>query len=297
MIVSLVAGMTPLRRTKMRTEHNPTNFDPTNYEVVDYLDNKRPEYRGQLVEHFVIEVKAWEAEMEMVLGSDWRAKMHRCIHCGNGSVRWITAVRHLPTDTVVVFGADCTARLGFADRMTFKLALLKSRADTATKTLKAYLAKEAYLNEHPELRTAIEEAKNPVHARNTFAADVVSKFERFGSLSEAQLNALTKSLQRDYEFEARRLAEASEAKGDAPSGRVEVCGRVLTVKEVETGFGFSKKMLLKLENNAKVWLTVPSGSDVNRDDVVRVKATFTVSRDDKHFAFGSRPTGLEKVSA
>lgn len=69
------------------------------------------------------------------------------------------------------------------------------------------------------------------------------------------------------------------------------------LKLYESDFGETLKMTLKLANNARVWLTVPSGATVNRGDKVSVTATFTRSDKDVSFAFGKRPTGIEVESA
>lgn len=83
----------------MSTAHNPVNFNPADYDVVDYIDNKRPVFLGIYAENFAAalsayeeEVKAWEADNARLFGADWRGKIHRCIHCGNGNVRWIVAL-------------------------------------------------------------------------------------------------------------------------------------------------------------------------------------------------------------
>jgi hypothetical protein len=83
--------------------------------------------------------------------------------------------------------------------------------------------------------------------------------------------------------------EATEVKGNAPEGRQTVTGVVLSTKVVEGAFGVTKKMLVKLENNSRVWVTVPGGSGIERDQTVTFTATFEVSKDDKSFAFGKRP--------
>ena len=117
--------------------------------------------------------------------------------------------------------------------------------------------------------------------------DVLSKLDRYGSLSVAQVEHVIKALARDRERAARIAAEANEPKGDAPTGRVEVTGRVLSVQVRENGFGLVTKMLLKLENNSKVWVTAPAG--VEAGTTITVRATFEQSRDDRSFGFGKRP--------
>ncbi len=284
----------------MSTIHNPVNFNPADYEVQDYLDNKRPPYYGQDLEHHKQEVLWWEKSMAATLGPDWRAKMHHCIHCGNGSVRWITATKHIPTGEVVVFGAICTARLGFADKHAFKLAQLQAKAEAGHARMKVWKQREEFVATHPEVATALEQAKQPVHAKNTFVQDVLGKLNQYGSLSDRQVAAVVQSLARDLERVARQAVEVTEVKGDAPSGRTTVTGLVLTIKQQASSFapgGFVTKMLVKLANNAKVWLTVPSKATIVRGDTVTVTATFEVSKDDKHFAFGSRPFLVSRVPA
>lgn len=276
----------------MSTIHNPKHFEPSDYEIVDTLDNRRPVYYGQGVESFEEEVKWWEADMLRVYGPDWRKKIHHCVHCGNGNVRWITAAKHVPSGDVVTFGVDCTERLGFANRNAFKLAQLKSKAEAGHARIKLWKEREAFVAANPEIGEALAKIKEPVHAKNWFAIDVLSKLDRYGSLSERQVAAVLASLKRDVEFAARKAAEAAEVKGDAPEGRVEVSGVVVGLKVYESAFGDTLKMTLKLANNAKVWLTVPSKATVERGDKVTVTATFKRSDKDASFAFGKRPTGI-----
>lgn len=280
---------------KTPTVHNPTHFEPAHYEVLDYLDNKRPEYFGQPVELWREEIAFWEADMARTFGPNWRAKIHHCVHCGNGNVRWITAVQHQPSGEVVVFGADCTERLGFTNRQAWKLAQLKSKAEAGHARLKVWKARERFLEANPAIVAAMAQAKTPAHAGNTFVADVLAKLDRYGNLSEAQVAAVVKSLARDLETAARKAAEALEVKGDAPEGRQTVTGTVLSVKGQDTDFGFVVKMLVKLENNSKVWLTVPAGADLVRGDLATFTATFERSRDDRSFGFGKRPRMVNVV--
>lgn len=275
--------------------HNPTNFEPANYEVADYLDNRRPEYCGQDPALWAEEIKFWEADMERALGPDWRRKSHRCVHCGNTNVRWITAVNHLPTGDVVVFGADCTERLGFANRQAFKLAQLKAKAEAGHAKMKIWKARVAFLEANPAFAAAVEQAKNPVHAKNSFVADVITKLNVYGSLSERQVAAVIASLARDIEYAARKANEVAEVKGDAPNGRATVSGVILSVKDYESDFGVTTKMLVKLDNNSRVFVTRPAKTDANKGDRITFTATFTPKAEDKSFAFGKRPTFISSA--
>jgi hypothetical protein len=281
----------------MNTVHNPTHFEPRDYEVEDYLDNRRPQYCGGPAEAHAQEVKWWQEEMVRTFGADYHRKIHRCIHCGNGTVRWITAVRHIPTNEVVVFGSDCTKRLGFADKHAFKLAQLQARADARKVRFTIWNQRQAFLAEHPAIAQALLDIEQPMHAKNTFVKDVLAKLDQYGSLSDRQVEAVVKSLARDVEYAARKTVEATEAKGDAPSGRAEVTGTVLSTKWVETDFGSTQKMLVKIENGARVWVSVPGKETIERGDTITVRATWTPSKDDKSFGFGSRPHLVRRVPA
>lgn len=274
------------------TVHNPTNFDPAQYDVLDYLDGKRPQYYGQGLEAFEGEVKFWEAEMATAFGADWKSKnVRKCVHCGHNPLRWLTVVKYLVTGETVVFGADCTARLAFVDQKTFKLAQLQAK-DAANKVrIKVWNAREAFLKANPVFAAAIA----AYTGTNPFVKDVVAKLGHYGSLSERQVSAVLSAIARD----AQKAVEVIEVKGDAPVGRQTVTGTILSTKLVEGYYGNTLKMLLKLENGSRVWLTVPAKAAADKGDIITVTATFDVSKDDKSFAFGSRPSlvGVVKAAA
>jgi len=279
---------------KIPTVHNPTNFDPAQYDVLDYLDGKRPAYFGQGIEAHEEEVKWWEADLARYFGADWKSKnIRKCVHCGHNPLRWLTVVKHVPTGDTVVFGADCTKRLEFIDQKTFKLAQLQAK-DAANKVrIKVWNQREAFLKANPVFAAAIADYTGT----NSFVKDVVAKLGLYGSLSERQVAAVLSAIARDAQKAQAQAAEATEVKGDAPTGRVTVTGTVLATKLVESIYGATLKMLLKLENNSRVWLTVPSKATINRNDTVTITASFEVSKDDKSFSFGKRPSLVKVVPA
>lgn len=177
--------------TTMATLHNPVNFEPRDYIVEDYLDNQRPQYCGQPIEVLEREIRAWEVEMQRIFGDGWISKIHRCIHCGNSNVRWITAVRHVPSGDVVTFGSDCTKRLGFADKMAFKLAQLQARAEARKVRFTIFHERQAFLAAHPAIVEAIACIDEPVHASNSFVKDVLAKLDHYGSLSEREVEDIS----------------------------------------------------------------------------------------------------------
>lgn len=96
---------------------------------------------------------------------------------------------------------------------------------------------------------------------------------------------------------AKQLADAIAAnyvlptieKGDAPTGKAIVTGKIVKIKTIDTGYGIQHKMMVQMDNGATVWGTLPAFlSESNEGDTVAFKATFEAS--DKPFhAFFKRP--------
>lgn len=141
---------------------------------------------------------------------------------------------------------------------------------------------ETHIN--PELAAALAEfeAHPELHAKNQFAIDVIDKYRRYGTVTAAQVTHLTKSLARDREM-------ASRPGVLAPEGYVVVTGTVVSVKPKDTAYGRVLKMLVKLDDGAKVYASVPKGHTISAGDVVTFSATFKRSDTDPAFSFGSRP--------
>lgn len=299
-----------------RTIHNETNFKPEEYEVLEYLDNQPPKmfmplyFFGMNMVEYEEQVTAarteyearraqWNAEMDQYFPHrrEEQPSIHKCTHCGNTQVRYIVAVRHVPTNQNVVFGDVCVERLGFANHNAFKAAQLRAKAAQGNASVAVYNKRLKFLDAHPDFKTVLDnpvEIGHPVHAKNGFLADILAKFNKYGYLSENQVNAFLKSVVRDHEFAARRAQEAAIPKGRAPTGRVVITGELVKVKTVTDQRGFnSTKMTLKLSNGARVYMTMPSSYDYAsypEGSKVAVRATITASRDDQSFGFGKRPT-------
>lgn len=284
--------------------HQAVSFHPEQYEVLDYLDNKPPQFcppgfacpqhiLDAALDAYRADRKAWSDMMQAYFphrgeGCD----IHHCTHCGNGNVRYIVAVRHVPTNQHVIFGSDCVERLGFANQSAFKAAQIRARAEAGNARMAAYVARLKFLEEHPELKAALEalNLEDPIHARNNFLRDLVHKFNQYGNLSERQLECFFESIQRDKDYAAKKAVEATEVKGPLPVGnRVEFTGVILSSRQQESDFGPVTKILVKLDNNSKVWMTCPSAASPDKGNRYTFRATVEASKDDSHFGFGKRP--------
>lgn len=96
-------------------------------------------------------------------------------------------------------------------------------------------------------------------------------------------------------IEAKREAERA-LKGPAPEGRIQVKGKILSIKIVNVGSrfygdpGVETKMIVQLENLSTVHGTLPmSLQDASKGDTVQFTAKFTPAEEDKTHAFFSRP--------
>lgn len=291
--------------------HHAVNFHPEDYEVLDYLDNRPPSFEefapffGAPAGSYEAARKAhdaaraaWNAEMDLYFPHrrEQQPSIHHCTHCGNGNVRYIVAVRHNPTGQNVVFGSDCVVRLNFKNQSDFKAAQVRARAEAGNARMAAYAARVQFLAVNPAVQAAIEDLTNKpeAHARNDFARDILNKFNHYGEMSQRQAECFVSSLKRDHEFAAKRAAADAEPKGPLPTGRQEFDGEILSVQVRESQYGPVKKILVKLENNSKVWMTLPAAaSSASRGEKMRFRATLEVSKDDPSFGFGKRPTVVE----
>ena len=129
----------------------------------------------------------------------------------------------------------------------------------------------------------------------------MEKFRKYAELSDRQIEAVKAALIRDAEWAAKKAAEyAKNPAKDAPSGRVEVTGEILSVKVRETEFFSTLKMIVKTTDGWKLWVTVPEsimGIDERLSGKhVTMRVTVTPSNDDPKFAFGKRPSKAVLVS-
>lgn len=302
--------------TQTENQHSVANFRPEEYEVLDYLDNQRPRYVGQSIEGWEAEIRMWKEHIRryfptaacVTTGNVQQLpehNIHKCRHCGQTNVRYIVAVRHTPTGTNLVFGDICVEHLGFPNYSAFRAAQNRARAAQGNANLRAYRQRMEFLETHPALKAVFEtgEVTNPVHERNTFVKDIIAKFNKYGVLSERQVECFLNSLQRDHDFVQRRAQLQREDElarltaTPAAAGRQTVEGKIISVKNMDAAFGgFRWKMLVRLTTGSKVWCSIPSNlvrETANpqelREKCIRFSVTLTPKPEDPLFAWGSRP--------
>jgi hypothetical protein len=90
--------------------------------------------------------------------------------------------------------------------------------------------------------------------------------------------------------------DAAHANGeDAPEGRQVITGTLLTLKYQESHYGETLKMLVQDDRGFRVWGSVPSSLDANRNDRIQFTAAITQSDKDSKFGFFKRPTKAQII--
>lgn len=222
----------------------------------------------------------------------------KCTACGASFV-YGEVWKHEPTGEHIHVGHICGEKYGFmVDRSAFELAAGRHRQATATQLKRQMNAKKRadFLAEHPGLEEALK-------IDHYIIKDIADRFTQWCSISEKQVALVMKI--------ARELAnpKPEEVHVDAPVGQQTFTGRVVSVKSVEGYYGWTTKMLVKVEQDGGCWLawgTAPAKLlDAARDHgcnlkgcLVEVTANLTRGND-RYFALTKRPRGtiIEFASA
>ena len=199
--------------------------------------------------------------------------------------------------SLIVIGEDCLDNR-FDNVTAFDFKQLREDAKAKAAATRSMERKNTALKENPGLAAGYD-------STNSFVQDVMRRFDRKGEITERQLAAVLKTIERDAERAEREAVWATEAElaADAPTGKVTVTGEIISTKWQESMYGSTHKMILKTETGWKLYVTVPSSVYDSSDSSlpitgkhVTLTATVTPSDDDPKFAFGKRPTKAKLVS-
>lgn len=213
----------------------------------------------------------------------WAHTGYTCYECsgtGKGKIR-----------TVKVYSAEKLAKLNAATEKRDAKKLAAQFAEAEIESQRKAAARAALLAANPGLETALQTG----HA---ICRDLAERLTTYGSLSTAQI-ALAFKLAAD-------AAAPKPVKLDVPGGRHAIEGTILSVKEAESDFGITWKMLVEVETpegSYRVFGTVPRsictydicGKGIEAFKGRRVKLTATVQPKEPGFGFYSRPTGAQLV--
>jgi hypothetical protein len=209
----------------------------------------------------------------------------RCDHCG-AHISYGAILHHLPTGTHIHVGEICLDnRFSLA---TAEFQQLRKQAQLDRERQHLFVAWNEYKATHDAPWDALEALQND------FVKDVLGKGRRYGYLSDRQLAAIVRVADGAAKYEAakaERLANPTP-KAPVPEGRVVIEGKIVSAKNVETDFGWVRKILVVVTdaNGAEYKVYGNAGSSFNaceRGDIIRFTATVTAKEFD--FGFFSRP--------
>lgn len=207
-------------------------------------------------------------------------------------------------------GCDCVFKTCWKDD-TLRQEVRKAQRDVqrATQTAKREARRAeiraARVAEAPkraqrfmDLNPGLEQA---LQLDNDVVRDIAGKLQEWGDLSPRQIEYVWALYAKAYGPQL-----PPEVNVPAPTGRVTVCGVVVSTRTTEGMYGIQHKMVVKVTNAKRevwlVWTTIPSNlygynvaeygvrhSDELKGCSVKFDATLEPGRD-AHFAFGKRPT-------
>lgn len=292
----------PATRTDV---HRPSRMDPADYTEVGYTDRHSeeggtwidPDYRDR----------------------DWAeapfAERGGCDHCGQ-RIRFCVHYYHAPSDSIVTVGEQCATRMSLDSRERLehqRLAEAEGRKARVAK-LRETGCVDWLLTWHES------DPKDRFPKHDQFYSSLASQAVNHGTLSERQLAALAKSVERTQEWqrqnEAERASEPDPSPVPSTDERVEVVGKIISSKTKETPYGTRFVMTVLDDRGFKVWGTQPESLEVkcpqdeggwiqhedgefyrpaDRGDRVRFTAALERSDRDESFGFFKRPTKAEVV--
>lgn len=274
--------------TLSRTDiHRPSaaEFDPQAYRLVGVCDAKFPA-------DFSAELSGY------TLGN---GSACNCGHCG-ARIRYSAVLAHDESREYIHVGEIC---LDNRFRGLTKAEFQRLREEARLNRERAGLEEriDSLIEEHPILQRLLNG-----EGQSLFLQDVRRKFVASGRLSDRQIAAVQRAYDgeaRRAQWEAERKARAAELRAagvEAPTGRVEVEGKIISSKQHGSWFGRryveSVKITILTDAGWKCWVTLPDSLKSDESEVgrrIRLTATLTKSDRDPAFCFGKRPSNAEFI--
>jgi len=291
------------RRTDV---HAPAagGFDPAAYRLVGCYDSGCPLSNLELAE---VRTQLSGDGYQLGAGSGCQ-----CGHCGT-AIRYSALLARDDVREYIHVGEVCLDnRFRGLTKAEFKRLRETARLNRERATFEERV--DALVEQHPHLQRLLN--NDDVVRGSSFLADVRRKFVESGRLTDNQIAAVKRAFEGEErrqqwakeraERQAKFAAEkaALQAAGvQAPEGRVEVEGEIVSVKwhESNIGYGYGRrsagayKIVVKTDAGWSCWATLPSelaaeGAATAKGRRIQFTATLTRSDRDPTFAFGKRPT-------
>lgn len=264
-----------------------------------------------------------------------------CRVCGqNHGNRFWGFFEHLPTGDVIQVGSKCAAKVGLADRAALeevrahegrKLAIERGHrlagdpaAQRAIEWCWRQVGEDAEVSKDGTHVLPRAELMNPGGFAIDFACDVLARFNRTATLSDAQVALVHKIEREDAERAARKAAEPEPQPipADVLTGRAQIAGTILSLKWKDDPYGGRFVTTIRDDRGFKVWgnatdpilaAAYPQAGEgwaahdesqgafiayrIRKGTLIRVAftAAVTASNDDETFGFFKRPTKVEAI--
>lgn len=212
-----------------------------------------------------------------------------CDHCGT-NLRYVAVMKHTPTMTLIKVGETCLDNR--FELATPEFHRLRKAAKLNRERVKLSEKRDAFLSV-PENREAFDFCEARVAAGdygfNGFYHNFTHSVNRYGDASEKFVTAILRAKKRDEEFAAKRAFEALTAAPVVEGKAVQITGKVLSTKFQDNAYGGRLVMTVADDRGFKVWGSVPSGVQPEKDDRITFIASVEKSDRDETFGFFKRP--------
>lgn len=310
----------------MRTDiHRPSVIQPEDYEFIGcryYGD-------GMADWNFLrAELDRIQAHMKQT-GGKYSSHEHggSCFICG-AHANSLAVYYHRKTNKYIQCGEICAHNLDMADndlnvfklKVRAELDLAKGKAATQKWLAKIGLTQAWDLQDHELLFAPMAEyldAKindlvdfnwNRSDARlfldkKRILTDMIEKHVSNGNLSEKQIAFLRKLTAEIINFDRIRADREKKRRTTkpCPSGRAEISGTILSIKQVEQSYSYYSarlitKITLQTDAGYKLYGTLPESiANAKVGSKVKMTATLQPSNDDPIFGYYKRPTKAEII--
>lgn len=286
--------------------HRPSAINPSEYSFVAF-DYIKIGGSGNILADcaYLQEQRRIKQEHFSRTGGKYSTHEHggNCMICGSVNAIYTATFYHEPSNTYIRAGSDCTDKLyGSAGYSDAAFNIFRKNIQNALEAHAGKKKAQAILAQKDLSRCwslYISESTEHFKYEEMTIRDIVGKLVTYGSISDkamGYLGTLLSKIDNRTEIEAQRKAE-HDAAADCPSGRIEIVGKVLTVKTPDwaedSAFPVSSKILVQTDSGFKVWGS--RTANFEKGQRVAFRATVTPSQDDPKFGFFKRPSNARVI--
>lgn len=276
----------------MRTDiHSPKNFDPTRYTFVGHIYlGSEPAILMALRDDSRTR-DAWVALNTSTYKGNWEDK-RTCDHCGT-SFMYGAVFRHENGEAIVVGHQCANNAFGYDSRRDYDLRRFMRRVDQAKHQAAMEIQAQNFI--------IINHLADDLETSHYIINDLKGYLLKYGSLSDKQV-ALVRKIAAEQRGRMADMEAEKATRAPVICGKIRVCGKVLSTKTVDHGFGYTLKMLVKDDRGFVVWGAVPAALRDALDGrptwelkgwTVCFTAVVERSKDDETFGFFKRPRKVE----